>query len=232
MKSEACVKEIIDIERIVQNLNKENRFSEKIPYCMRGLELAPDNNYFLSNLAFYYYRTMADYENAYTYLRKCLENGDTLPAVKNAYFNSLIKTNRIPDVFDVKLLKSEFDKNGKFNDSQLILVNRIIDNYEEIDPDVIMFYMVDKLRKKDYENIVDDCDLFIDRITNNTKGLRAIEYMIIAMRQINNLNKYKEYVEIYTNMVYEYPDRLTENRLNNIKQYHLYLEKKNSIHIY
>lgn len=229
--TEEELKQKLEIERIVKNLNQEGRFDEKIEYCKKGLEIEPDNNYFLSNIGLYYYRTNIDYEKAYLYLRKCVENGDYLPAVKKTYFYSVIQTNRVPDDLDIKLLKGQFDRNGNYCDYHLLLIERYLNNNEVVDPDIISFLILDKINKKDFDNIDSLCENVVKKIPNISCGLKALEYIILAMKLNKNLEKYAEYTELYTKMVYEYPDRISENRINNIKSYNQWLDKHHYIRI-
>lgn len=223
--TEGELKEVLELEEKVKQLNKAGEYKKKVNYCEMGLLLDPNNIYFLSSLGFYYYHTEVDYEKALKYFRKCLDLGDRLEPLKESYFKCLIHTNKVPDLFDVKMLKEHFDVYGIYKDYHLFLIKRILENYSMIDPDLAMFYMIDKLRRKNFEGIEKECDEFIKKIPNNSVGLRSLEYMITIMRMTNNLEKSQEYIECYKNWVYQNPERITEKRLNNIKNFNSFLKK-------
>ena len=229
---EEKIKDIIEIERIVQNLNNEHKYEEKIEYCLKGLNIDPNNNYLLSNLGFYYYKTLGDYKNAISYFRKAIENGDILPAVKKAYFYCLIELDVMPDEFDIKLLKEQFGRNGNYADYHAVLLERIFERCNTIDPDLISFYLINAVNHmKKYDNLPEKCDKLVDLLGSDSKSLKALEYAILAMRVLKNYDKYKEYANLFEKKVYDEPEHLNETRLKKISSYHIFLEKHKYIRL-
>ena len=219
------MKEIIDIELKAKSLKRSENFDEFIELCELGVELDSNNVYFLYNLANHYLYDLGDFEKSCDYFKRCIENGDNKPRSHENYLKLLISTGKTPDKFDKKLIKKYFWENKKLCQYHIDLIYKILDS-EDFDVEFLGILANHYIHPKNTTAFNEMCVKYISLISNTSRALESLYYMVNTSIIFKNLELSNELLGLYEKYVNECDDNLKENRM---KKFNKLLNKYNKM---